>query len=101
MYMARRIFLLSPANTGGVRGRLLFNEKAGFELAVRLREGAVPLGEIYSFVSGLYFRGKAAYVAAFAETSLVITPGRGLLPLSTPVTLQELREMAEIPDCGG
>lgn len=100
--MGKRIFLLSPANTGGQRARLLFGERAGFDLAVRLREDAATLGEIYSFVSGLYFRGKAAYAAAFhcppadSPGAFVITPGRGLLPLETRVTLEELREIAMV-----
>lgn len=81
---------------------------AGFELARRLRgpRGA-PLGEIFSFVSGLYFRGKLAYARAFAappdpgcpltgEGILVITPGAGLLPPSTAVTLAALRAFARV-----
>jgi hypothetical protein len=61
------------------------------------------LGEIFSFISGLYFRGKLAYARAFAQPprgvpgALVITAGRGLLPPETIVTLAELREIAEVP----
>src|SRR2546430_15407584 len=57
-----RIFLLSPAQSGGKRAQLLFNPKARFSLAHRLQHGeGVALGEIFSFLSGLYFRGKLAY----------------------------------------
>lgn len=100
---ANRIFLLSPANTGGKRAAILLSERAGFELAVRLRESAARLDEIYSFVSGLYFRGKAAYARTFAspppgtEGAFVITPGRGLLPMETSITVAELREIAAVP----
>ena len=42
--------------------------RANFELARRLRsdEGA-PLGDVFAFVSGLYFRGKLAYARRFAS----------------------------------
>src|SRR5688500_5822803 len=59
--VATRIFLLSPAHAGGKRAAMLFRGDARFDLATRIRspEGA-PLGEVFSFVSGLYFRGKLA-----------------------------------------
>jgi hypothetical protein len=100
---ARRIFLLSPANTAGVRGRLVLNEAAGFNVATRLRQNGVPLGELFSFISGLYFRGKLAYAQAFAQApsgmpgAFVITAGRGLVPPDQPITLAELEEMLSVP----
>ena len=56
-----RIFLLSPANCGGRRASQVVSDRANFSLAHRLRspEGA-PLGEVFAFMSGLYFRGKLA-----------------------------------------
>lgn len=90
------IFLLSPANLNGKRGQMLFNSEARFELAKALRssEGA-PLGDVYSFVSGLYFRGKASYAAKFARSALppgawVMTPGGGLCTLDERVTVARL-----------
>ena len=63
-----RIFLLSPAHCGGVRARLVLAEDARFDLARRLRSRAgAPLGEVMSFMSGLYFRGKLAYAHTFAR----------------------------------
>src|SRR5438046_10261524 len=56
-----RIFLLSPANASGLRGNLLLKDAVRSPLADRLRNGGVPLGEIFTFISGLYFRGKLAY----------------------------------------
>ena len=101
---AHRVFLLSPASCGGKRAALLFNEHAAFPLAVRLRsaEGA-PLGDVFSFLSGLYFRGKLAYAVAFARAprrapgASIITTSRGLLLPSTRVGLDDLREFAAVP----
>ena len=63
-----RVFLLSPANCGGTRARQALSPNATFALAAALRssEGA-PLGELFSFVSGLYFRGKLTYARRFAR----------------------------------
>jgi hypothetical protein len=93
----KRIFLLSPANCGGVRAGYLLNPNAAFELAARLRgpEGA-PIGEVFAYISGLYFRGKLTYARAFTPTAVVITPSRGLLPIDTLVTLDVLREFATV-----
>jgi hypothetical protein len=99
----RRIFLLSPANPGGIRGRLLLNGTATFDLAVQLRSQSAPLAEIFSFISGLYFRGKLAYAQTFAAPppgvsgAYIITAARGLLVPETPVTLDTLRELASVP----
>jgi hypothetical protein len=104
---ASRIFLLSPAFCGGERAKLLFNPNAPFALAVRLRAGGVPIGELYAFLSGLYFRGKLAYARAFARAPrgvpglLVITPTRGLVDPDTVVTLDDMREFAEVNIASG
>jgi hypothetical protein len=98
-----RVFLLSPANAGGDRGKLLLRPDAKFELAQRLRREGVPLGEAFAFISGLYFRGKMAYAKAFAAPpegipgAFVITSGYGLMPPETPVSFEELRRIATIP----
>jgi len=100
----RKIFLLSPAQCGGKRAALLFNDRAAFELARHIRrpEGA-PLGEVFSFLSGLYFRGKLAYARAFARPPrgnagvLVITPNRGLVNPGDRLGLDGLRALAEVP----
>jgi hypothetical protein len=98
-----RIFLLSPAYAGGERARMIMNERAQFDLARRLRSEDRPtLGEVFAFLSGLYFRGKLAYANAFAQTEpkmsgvLVITPNRGLLPAATRIGLDDLRRFAEV-----
>src|SRR5204863_4397690 len=99
-----RVFLLSPAHCGGERAKLLCRPEARFELAVKLRtpQGA-PIGDVFSFLSGLYFRGKIAYARRFAnpppEVSghLIITTNRGLLPADQFVTLKELQRMGCVP----
>jgi hypothetical protein len=90
--------LLSPANLAGPRGQLLRTSRQ-VPLAARLRAGErVPLGEVYTFISALYFRGKLAYANAFAPgRSFVITPCLGLLAPSTPVGEQELDALASVP----
>jgi hypothetical protein len=95
----RKVFLLSPADAGGARARLLLSATSEFELAVRLRNGGAPLGEVFAFTSSLYFRGKLAYAKRFAMPPasapgvLVITTSRGLLRPETVVGAAELEEM--------
>jgi hypothetical protein len=93
-----RVFLLSPANSGGPRGQLLLRS-GNIELARRLRSAAgAPLGDVFQFISGLYFRGKLAYARMFAPTSAyIITPSRGLLPPETMVTLDLFEEFGRVP----
>ena len=99
-----QIFLLSPAHCGGLRAQLLIREAAQFDLAVRLRQGAgVTLAEAFTFLSGLYFRGKMAYAEAFAVPPArmpgvqVITPDRGLVKANMKCTLDDVRSFAEVP----
>jgi hypothetical protein len=100
---AKRVFLLSPANAGGKRAQLLLREAATFELAERLRERGLPLGEAFSFISGLYFRGKLAYASAFAAPPLgapgvlVITACGGLMSPAALVTRSALCEISAAP----
>jgi hypothetical protein len=101
-----RVFILSPANCGGPRAKLMTSPNAAFELARQLqsRQGAA-LGDVFSFVSGLYFRGKLAYARRFARPPdpadpivaggvLVITPNAGLRAADTPVTLRSFQGFA-------
>lgn len=103
MVLPDRIFLLSPARAGGPRYDLLVREQARFDLAVKLREGVATIGEVYSFISGLYFRGKMVYTEAFGAapagipSAVVIVPGAGLVPPETRVTIEQMRAIAEVP----
>ena len=100
----RRIFLLSPASCGGKRAALLFNDRAEFDIAVRVRkQPGAPLGEVFSFLSGLYFRGKLAYAREFmnppprkAPGIQIITPTDGLYSPGSLVTLRDLERFATV-----
>ena len=98
-----RIFLLSPAHCGGKRAEILLSQRAAFPLVVRLRSTpGVTLGEAFSFLSGLYFRGKLAYAERFARPPAdtrgvqVITTDRGLLSGDAPVRVDDLRRFGTV-----
>jgi hypothetical protein len=101
------IFLLSPARCDGRRAKVLLNPDASFDLATRLRDSTVPLGEVFSFLSGLYFRGKLAYAQRFGRHSpgkpgtLIITTDRGLVPPEVMVRATDLQEFAAIDLASG
>ena len=105
-FLTGRIFLLSPANCGGTRAKQALSPNARFALAAALRspDGA-PLGELFTFVSGLYFRGKLTYARRFARPPEpdnpivgsgihVITPNAGLRSPDTPVTHAAVKAFA-------
>jgi hypothetical protein len=103
-----QVFLLSPARCDGERARVLLNPDATFALAERLRsEDGVPLGEVFSFLSGLYFRGKLAYARAFGRRprqqpcSLVITTDRGLMDPDAHVRRSDLLAFAKVDIAAG
>jgi hypothetical protein len=107
--MTNRIFLLSPANCGGIRAKRVVSDAAQFPLAEQLRTPAgAALGEVFSFVSGLYFRGKLAYARRFsrppdptdhvvASGILVITPNAGLRAADVAVTRESIQAFAGEP----
>ncbi len=101
-----RIFLLSPANCSGTRAKQILSPHAQSPLAceLRSRRGAM-LGDVFAFVSGLYFRGKLTYAMRFAAPPepdnpiigcgvQVITPNAGLRSPDTYVTERALRAFA-------
>ncbi len=101
--LPQRVFLLSPARCGGERIALLLREAATFPLARELRSGrGAPLGDVFSFASGLYFRGKVTYARAFAMPpvgvgrALVITPGAGLVDADVRVRPGDLQAWAAV-----
>jgi hypothetical protein len=102
--MMQRIFVLSPAKTTGKRASMLMNDRAEFELAQRLRGRAgAPLGEVFSFLSGLYFRGKLTYSQHFAHPPMnlaatyVITSDAGLMRVEELITIDRLKAFGEVP----
>lgn len=75
---------------------LLMRPQASFPLALSLRSRhGAPLGDVFSFASGLYFRGKLAYTRAFGQ-GLVITPGAGLVDPDRPIGTRQLRAWARV-----
>jgi hypothetical protein len=98
-----RVFLLSPANAGGLRAKMIMSENARFTLARRLRNDGLPIGELFTFISGLYFRGKLTYAQTFAAPPakvpgvFVITAGRGLVAPETVVSHDDVLEIAGVP----
>lgn len=96
--MTSTIFLLSPANTSGLRAKQLTSPRANFDAAVRYRspEG-VMIAEAFAFMSALYFRGKIAYAIHFggAENTRVIAPGFGLVPPTWMITEERMKKMSK------
>ncbi len=101
-----RIFLLSPAHCGGKRAKQAMSPRASFPLAAALRSpSGAPLGDLFAFVSGLYFRGKLTYARRFAappdpgDTVVgsgihIITPNAGLRSPDTLVTHEAVKAFA-------
>lgn len=104
---------------------MVLSDRAQFDLAMRLRNGrGVAIGEVFAFVSGLYFKGKLAYALEFARPpaslrqgyggplelqrrrepggrltgsgALVITPTAGLRAAETAITIEALRGFAGV-----
>jgi hypothetical protein len=95
----RRVFLLSPAKVSGVRAGLLLNPAAPFALARRFHAEGLPLADIFTFASGLYFRGKITYARHFVrrgELIRVITTNAGLLDPATSFTPEGIRAFGEV-----
>jgi predicted kinase len=101
---AATVFLLSPASTSGERAAQLLRKSATFPLARQIHTApGAPLGEVFSFLSSLYFRGKLTYARTFARPpaglcgAFVITPGEGLRDPAEPVTAARLQKYERIP----
>jgi hypothetical protein len=104
--MTPRVFLLSPANCDGRRAKQILSPQASSSLAGELRsERGAPLGDVFAFISGLYFRGKLTYARRFAAPPdpanrivgrgvHVITTNAGLRESDTRVTRAAMRAFA-------
>ena len=104
----RRVFLLSPARCDGERAKLLIDSQGGSALAARLRESdGAPLGDVFSFLSSLYFRGKLTYARSFADppagapSALVITTDRGLMSPDQHVRRDDLLAFSRVDITAG
>lgn len=102
MSVPSQVFVLSPAFCGGRRAAILQREGSSVPLARAFQDGALTLGDAFSFLSGLYFRGKFTYARAFARGSAelgpiqIVTPTRGLQPPAMPFTPEVMREFASV-----
>jgi hypothetical protein len=101
-----RIFLLSPANCSGHRATqvLLPGAQSSLAIALRSAEGA-RIGDLFAFMSGLYFRGKLTYARRFARPPEplnpivgagvhIITPNSGLRGPDTRITAAAVQAFA-------
>jgi hypothetical protein len=98
----RRVFLLSPARVDGVRAGYMLNPAARFALAQRFWSEGLPLADVFTFTSGLYFRGKITYARAFASDDAgdlvrVITSNTGLADPSRHLKPDDLRAFGGVP----
>jgi hypothetical protein len=98
-----RIFLLSPAYAGGRRAQMILSERSRCDLAKQLRSKCgASIADVFTFLSGLYFRGKIVYANMFARPCrgmpgvFVITPTRGLVDAATRIRLDDLVEFATV-----
>src|SRR4029077_2550119 len=99
-----QVFLLSPATCSGKRAGFLLRKDARSALAQRLRSGpGATIGEVFTFMSGLNFRGKLAYQSSFTNPPdgsrgiHVVVPGRARRFPDTLIVLEGLRAIARIP----
>jgi len=90
-------FLLSPARCGGPRASLLARSSSA--MGVALRGPGAPIGDVFAWLSALYFRGKLTYATKFGAPPnrvLVIAPGAGLVPPAAKISAAQLRAMGNI-----
>jgi hypothetical protein len=95
------VFLISPARCGGRRAELLASSRTA-ELGQQLHDGGAPLGDVFAWLSALYFRGKLTYARRFAAApsglggALVMAPGAGLRDADARITAADLRAMGTV-----
>lgn len=98
---AATVFLLSPARCSGERAARLARSKRS-ALGRRLRAGEASIGEIFAWLSALYFRGKLTYALRFgvgrggAPGVLVMAPGLGLRAPDARLSVPMFRAMGEV-----
>ncbi len=95
------VFVLSPARCGGERAAQLAASPRS-TLGRELQAGAAPLGDVFAWLSALYFRGKLTYARRFAiappggSGTLIMAPGRGLASPDLAISSDDLRAMGRI-----
>ncbi|HET9626785.1 MAG TPA: hypothetical protein VFP84_35725 [Kofleriaceae bacterium] len=91
--VAGTVFLISPARCASDRARRLLAARG--ELGARLWEHSAPLGELFTWLSSLYFRGKLTYARRFGR-ALIMAPGLGLRAPELMVSAAMFRTMGTI-----
>ena len=95
------VFLISPARCGGKRAEMLASSRSS-ELGQQLQDGGARIGDVFAWLSALYFRGKLTYARRFAAPpgtlagALVMAPGAGLRDADARITAAELRAMGTV-----
>jgi hypothetical protein len=90
------VFLLSPARCSGERASMLVTSRTS-AMAAQLRGPGATVGDVFAWLSALYFRGKLTYARAFARRGVyVMAPGRGLIEADALIGSSDLRAMGEI-----
>jgi hypothetical protein len=90
------VFLLSPARCSGERASALVRSSTS-AMANRLRTEGATIGDVFAWLSALYFRGKLTYARAFDRRGVfVMAPGLGLVDPNTTISSEGLRRMGEI-----
>lgn len=92
-----RVFLLSPARCNSERAQVLVTSRRS-AMAQRLRDGEAALGDVFAWLSALYFRGKLAYARRFAAPggALVMAPGLGLQAPERALSTASFAAMAAV-----
>lgn len=88
----RTVFLLSPARCDGERAAQLVRSERS-ELGAKLRDGTATIGEVFTWLSALYFRGKLTYARTFGEPRIMVA-GIGLCVPELRLTTEGLRVMS-------
>jgi hypothetical protein len=88
------VFLLSPARCDGERASMLVRSKSPLGHQLRSRDGA-PLGDVFAWLSALYFRGKLGYSQRFGMP-FIIAPGLGLQPPEARIVSADLEAMGRV-----
>lgn len=92
------VFLISPARCNSVRaGQLVTSTTSA--MAQRLRGPGAPLGEVFAYLSALYFRGKLTYAQRFATDVTgvrVMAPGLGLRDPNSVIFADDLQAMGTV-----
>jgi hypothetical protein len=98
---ASTVFLLSPARCGSERAQVLITSKRS-ALGQQLRAEAASIGEVFAWLSALYFRGKLGYAQRFGSNlggvpgALIMAPGLGLRAPEARLSVAMFRAMGEV-----